>query len=209
MANAPQMIKIKKWIYNPNSNEVETLCKTNKYRVQWFANPFRPILNWIHETDKLYWGFFCKSQSINFEFHACNMFQKSWERGMFTTVTFQLASSPVKCSKRVFSGDFWAFLNFPSLFWNVLQASNSKWVNICKKNYFVYQLEHYISCLWSVFDWIEFGVIISALLRVSSLISASRSIVWCIAFEKGFKLCLARYFYRVVWETFQYHSPVA
>jgi len=38
------------------------------------------------------------------------------------------------------TGVFWAFLNFPShllplsqLVWTVLQASHSKWVNICKK----------------------------------------------------------------------------
>ena len=38
---------------NPTSNEVGTLCKTNKNRLQCFPNTFQLLFNWIHYKDKI------------------------------------------------------------------------------------------------------------------------------------------------------------
>lgn len=34
---------------NPDSNEVGVLSKTNKNRIQWFANIFQVIFNWVQD----------------------------------------------------------------------------------------------------------------------------------------------------------------
>ena len=96
-------IEKRSWTVRSFLTQLLTKWCTSPHPCLWMTEPLRDVLFIPNHSTKLW--------SINL--FTCGMFQ---------------------------TGVFWAFLNFSSLllplsqlFWNVLQTSNSKWVNICKK----------------------------------------------------------------------------